>query len=496
MKLRNWLGCGIMLAASMPATVAPRYLPSAHADVYYAVEPGETLATIAAHYKTRADLLRTINNLPAVKDNDVLGSMLLRIPEAASGAALAAPTGSAIAAAPAKSGVSDAANSSANEAQPVGFGTITSAVGYKVLAGDTVASIAATYLRQGYPVSADAIRNRNHLTGEPAVGSQLIVPLQSATYRSVAAEPATGHPANAAPSPEGAVSDEVPATVIEQPDPVYKAPNAPRQTLHGSNLPSRGYYPGATGRDGVRVLSPNEDAPNSAPSSELPSYERPDHSPSHSLAEVAEVSENGARIRRLPMAVAVTLYHCPLGTQLAVIREQADWSAVLMSDRSTGWIPTHYLRRTGGSVDVGSISLSESNWTEHPTNQSYYSNGYTSSSQTVAQALRWLGTPYEYGGTGRNGIDCSSLVQHAFAACGYHLPRTAAEQAQVGSPVDPANLQAGDRLYFSASGTRIDHTGLYMGNGLFVQASGHAHSVVVSSLYEPRCWNIFVGARR
>lgn len=114
----------------------------------------------------------------------------------------------------------------------------------------------------------------------------------------------------------------------------------------------------------------------------------------------------------------------------------------------------------------------------------------------VLAALKWLGTRYVYGGEGRNGIDCSSLVQHAFADCGYRLPRTAAEQARVGRPVDPANLQPGDRLYFSASGTRIDHTGLYMGNGQYVQASGRGRAVIVSNLFEPHSWNIFVCARR
>jgi cell wall-associated NlpC family hydrolase len=60
----------------------------------------------------------------------------------------------------------------------------------------------------------------------------------------------------------------------------------------------------------------------------------------------------------------------------------------------------------------------------------------------------------------------------------------------------PAQLRAGDRLYFSASGSRVDHTGLYMGDGLFVHASGSGRQVMVSNLFTPRNWNIFVGARR
>ena len=162
-----------------------------------------------------------------------------------------------------------------------------------------------------------------------------------------------------------------------------------------------------------------------------------------------------------------------------------------MSDRSTGWVPTKYLQTTSQTVDVSSQIV-----TSQGAGGSASYKGYNGENPMVSQALKWLGTRYRYGGTTRNGIDCSALVQNSFKACGYNLPRTAAQQATVGSAVEPAQLRSGDRLYFSASGTRIDHTGLYMGNGLFVHASGSGRQVMVSNLYEPRNWNIFVGARR
>jgi len=215
-------------------------------------------------------------------------------------------------------------------------------------------------------------------------------------------------------------------------------------------------------------------------------------------ARVARVARRGARIRRLPDTEAVTLYRCAVGTEIAVTRQKGSWSAVLMSDRSTGWVPSRYLSFTGESVDTSTQVL-----TADPTygygydggNYSYDGN-FSSNHPMVSQALTWLGTPYVYGGTSRRGIDCSALVQNAFRACGYYLPRTAAQQSRVGQPVDPAHLRPGDRLYFSASGTRVDHTGLYMGNGLFVHASGRGRGVIVSNLFDSRNWNIFCWARR
>jgi cell wall-associated NlpC family hydrolase len=171
------------------------------------------------------------------------------------------------------------------------------------------------------------------------------------------------------------------------------------------------------------------------------------------------------------------------------------WSAILMSDRSTGWLPTHYLKFTGVSVDITS-QVETTGRQDSDDSVSGYTGGYQSNHPAVRYALRWLGTPYRYGGESTRGIDCSSLVQKSFAACGKKLPRVSRDQAKVGQRVEAKDLQPGDRLYFSASGTHVDHTGIYMGNGLFVHASGGARKVTVSRLSDKRNWNIFVGARR
>lgn len=212
------------------------------------------------------------------------------------------------------------------------------------------------------------------------------------------------------------------------------------------------------------------------------------------LAKVARIHLNGAQIRRLPEASAATLYKCATGTEIAVIKQQADWSAILMSDRSTGWLPTRYLQFTGTSVDVTSQVIPRNT----PSGDSFegWKGGYQSNHPAIQHALRWLGTRYVYGGQSNKGIDCSSLMQKSFAAAGTKLPRVSRDQAKVGQAVSPENLQPGDRLYFSSSGTHVDHTGLYMGDGLFVHASGGARKVVVSRLSDKRNWNIFVNARR
>ncbi|MGQ9728401.1 MAG: C40 family peptidase, partial [Candidatus Fervidibacter sp.] len=94
------------------------------------------------------------------------------------------------------------------------------------------------------------------------------------------------------------------------------------------------------------------------------------------------------------------------------------------------------------------------------------------------------------------GLDCSAFVQRVFAARGIKLPRTSAKQAEVGIPVPVSQLQPGDRLYFAVKGNRIDHCGIYIGNGLFIHASGRHNAVVISSLYEPLYARSLVTIRR
>jgi cell wall-associated NlpC family hydrolase len=261
-----------------------------------------------------------------------------------------------------------------------------------------------------------------------------------------------------------------------------------------TSLSSRSYSPSGE----VRVLGPQEEAPNvgETPQSRVrTTAPQVRASGASRVAHVARIALNGARIRRLPDSEAVTLYSCKTGTEIAVTRQSGAWSAVLMSDRSTGWVPTRYLKMTDQQVDISSIALQESALPRR--NGKYaYSGNFSSNNPVVANALSYMGTPYVWGGNTKRGIDCSGLVKNAFASAGYRLPRTAAEQSKIGQKVDPSQLREGDRLYFSASGSRVDHTGLFLGNGLFVHASGSGRSVIVSNLYDSRNWNIFVGARR
>lgn len=116
----------------------------------------------------------------------------------------------------------------------------------------------------------------------------------------------------------------------------------------------------------------------------------------------------------------------------------------------------------------------------------------------LQRALALLGTPYRWGGTSPdNGFDCSGLVGYVFRnALGIELPRVSREMAQTGDLIsDRAKLNEGDLVFFGRRG-RVDHVGIYLGEGRFVHAPSTGKDVMVSSL-ETGYWSgKYLQARR
>lgn len=105
----------------------------------------------------------------------------------------------------------------------------------------------------------------------------------------------------------------------------------------------------------------------------------------------------------------------------------------------------------------------------------------------VADAERYLGVPYQWGGTNpTTGFDCSGLVQHVYGDLGISLPRTSEQQATVGTPVASiADAQPGDLVFFEPSTSGPGHVGIYIGNGQMIDAPHHGTDVQIQAVGQP-----------
>jgi len=112
----------------------------------------------------------------------------------------------------------------------------------------------------------------------------------------------------------------------------------------------------------------------------------------------------------------------------------------------------------------------------------------------TALARTLLGKPYRWGAAGPNAFDCSGLVQFVYGSLGVNLPRTTAALWRSLTPTDKP--RPGDLVFFSFSGRRVDHVGIYLGNGRFIHANSYKHQVVVEDLNAPWYKRVYLGARR
>ena len=117
--------------------------------------------------------------------------------------------------------------------------------------------------------------------------------------------------------------------------------------------------------------------------------------------------------------------------------------------------------------------------------------------EILLQVIKYLETPYKYGGNTENGIDCSGFTLQVFEkSTGIKLPRSAREQFAMGEKVEREDLSFGDLVFFNTRRrSNPGHVGIYIGDDQFIHSSTSL-GVTISSLKEAYYKKRYVGARR
>jgi len=116
----------------------------------------------------------------------------------------------------------------------------------------------------------------------------------------------------------------------------------------------------------------------------------------------------------------------------------------------------------------------------------------------LMEIVKYINTPYKFGGNSKKGIDCSAFTQTMFKkAISVKLNRTAREQYKEGKDIEEKyELKFGDLVFFDTRRTvKPGHVGIYLGDNLFAHASS-SKGVTISSLTSTYYESRFMGGRR
>ena len=219
-----------------------------------------------------------------------------------------------------------------------------------------------------------------------------------------------------------------------------------------------------------------------------------------SLGRVAQATAK-AHVYSRPSTRSHVYYSVQPGVYMVVrdYKKDSPWKLVLLQNMNYGYARVESMKVLDYEYKVPAASAPVA-MTNSPRATKLSSRSGDNLRAAVAQyALNFKGTPYVWGGNSlTGGIDCSGFVKQLYGQIGLNLPRTAAEQVNVGTRIRRLeDLRKGDRLYFWDYGRNcVGHTGLYLGNGLFVHSSRTHNGVDTDDLHNKKWMNLLVAARR
>ena len=120
--------------------------------------------------------------------------------------------------------------------------------------------------------------------------------------------------------------------------------------------------------------------------------------------------------------------------------------------------------------------------------------------ELILTAQAFMGAKYVWAANGPDCFDCSGFTRYVYKEHGMTIPRYSGNQAKVGITVGYNELQIGDLVFFDTEKKyrrKVNHVGIYIGDGKFIHASSAKKQVVITSFKEKRFYkNRFLWGKR
>lgn len=162
------------------------------------------------------------------------------------------------------------------------------------------------------------------------------------------------------------------------------------------------------------------------------------------------------------------------GEVLTAFETNGEWFHVRRGDGLTGWVCGNYLSEKQVSMTNSSVM------------SSYDGSANSGNGQNIVDnAMKYVGSPYSWGGSSPSGFDCSGFVGYIYKNfAGIELNRTASDMSNQGTTVSKDNVRPGDLMFFYTGGSSssINHVGIYMGGGKMIHASSSKNQVITTSI--------------
>jgi hypothetical protein len=177
----------------------------------------------------------------------------------------------------------------------------------------------------------------------------------------------------------------------------------------------------------------------------------------------AKITADRLHLRVEPSTSSSSLGMLLEGEEVVLLEFGDTWSKVASKRLGEGWVASCYFQIMAAKEVSGDKLVFELD--------------------ILSYACRFLGVPYHYGGSSPQGFDCSGFTAFVFRYFGYDLPRSSIAQASIGTEIIREELIPGDLLFFrTLDSARINHVGLYLGDGRFIHASSGRGHVIISPL--------------